>query len=255
MGLMGWVGGAPVLAAGLADRVMEFPQWTSPPPTRAAQGDLEYPDWFEGTWRATSTLVEQVAPLAPAVVTPGFEGNRQFLDQPIAFPVRFVRQSAPSLESPGRFFLLPSPVRPQPVVADRAFNGLHIAQAYLGESAVLGVRVNPQNPNEQVTELQGSSQLWSRVSDRATETPDPQTFLATEVSQQIFRSGRGSFLNIVETTTVYAYQIEALGIEAEQYTAVYLSPQDPDYFKAGDRPVALYHYHLRLDPLDAIDNF
>ena len=36
-------------------------------------------------------------------------------------------------------------------------------------------------------------------------------------------------------------------IEAEQITAIYLSPQDPDYFTAAGRPVALYRYELILD--------
>jgi hypothetical protein len=43
------------------------------------------------------------------------------------------------------------------------------------------------------------------------------------------------------------YQLkDSNNISAEQITAIYLSPQDPDYFKAGDRPVALYRYHLDL---------
>jgi hypothetical protein len=38
-------------------------------------------------------------------------------------------------------------------------------------------------------------------------------------------------------------------IEAEQITAIYLSPQDPDYFKAAGHPVALYRYHLQLNKI------
>jgi hypothetical protein len=55
--------------------------------------------------------------------------------------------------------------------------------------------------------------------------------------------------NVVETTTAYQ-QLQSPGttIEAKQITAVYLSPQDPDYFKAIERPVALYRYHLKLVP-------
>ncbi|MGJ3251150.1 MAG: DUF6816 family protein [Elainellaceae cyanobacterium] len=30
-------------------------------------------------------------------------------------------------------------------------------------------------------------------------------------------------------------------------TAIYLSPQDPDYFKANGHPVALYRYRYRLE--------
>jgi hypothetical protein len=35
---------------------------------------------------------------------------------------------------------------------------------------------------------------------------------------------------------------------ADQMTAVYLSPQDPDFFKSGNQPVALYRYRLELIP-------
>jgi len=59
-------------AGQLADRLAQFPNWTSKPPITSDEGDLVYPKWMEGTWKVTSTLVEQVAPLAPDVVTPGF---------------------------------------------------------------------------------------------------------------------------------------------------------------------------------------
>ena len=36
---------------------------------------------------------------------------------------------------------------------------------------------------------------------------------------------------------------------ADQITAIYLSPQDPDYFKAKGQPVALYRYQLSFSPV------
>ncbi|NEO86218.1 MAG: hypothetical protein F6J87_18465, partial [Spirulina sp. SIO3F2] len=53
------------------------------------------------------------------------------------------------------------------------------------------------------------------------------------------------YINDVETTTHY-HQLTTLQIDAEQITAIYLSPQDPDYFQAGEQPVALYRYQLTL---------
>ncbi|MEW5859950.1 MAG: DUF6816 family protein, partial [Cyanobacteriota bacterium] len=47
-----------------------------------------------------------------------------------------------------------------------------------------------------------------------------------------------------------AYHQLHSSIEADQVTAIYLSPQDPDYFKAIDRPVALYRYRLQLLPVE-----
>ena len=139
---------------------------------------------------------------------------------------------------------------------------MNIALAYLGNSSknvndapqtvtppVLSVKVDPKNPNRQITFLRGERQLVSVVTGRASQIPAAEQFLATEVSQQVFQ-GRGQiYLNEVETTT--AYQLLSSGaIAANQVTAIYLLPQDPDYFAAVGHPVALYRYRLELLPVD-----
>lgn len=242
--LLLWCGAA---AAGqLAERLASFPNWDKPL-VQAAKGDLVYPDWIAGTWNVTSTLVEGVAPLAPDVVTPGFESNRRYLDQPVTFQVRFIkdRLPMPSLQ------LVPQLAGVQvAVVADRAFNGLNLARAYLGDRAVLSVKVDPDSPNRQITLLRGDRQLVSVVTGRATETPEEGKFITTEVFQQLFRGGKQPYFNQVETTTAYRQlSTRSPAISGDQITAVYLSPQDPDYFAAGTRPVALYRYRLEFFPL------
>ena len=231
-------------AGQLAERIASFPQWQSQPAVAAATGDLAYPDWMAGTWNVTSTLVDLVAPLAPKLVTPGFESNRRYLNQPVKFQVRFIKSRLPL---PG-FKLLPQPLKVQvAVVADRAFNGLNLARAYLGDRTVTTVKVDPDAPNRQVTLLTGDRQLISLVTGRATETPAPNRFITTEVFQQVFRSRAQPYFNSVETTTAYQYLVQSqLAVEADQVTAVYLSPQDPDYFQAGAQPVALYRYRLEF---------
>lgn len=139
--------------------------------------------------------------------------------------------------------LIPQPVGVS-VVADRAFNGLNLARAYLG-GAVISVKVDPTSPNRQITLLRGDRQLVSIVTGRATKTPDQGKFITTEVFQQLFQGAASRlYFNEVESTT--AYQL----LTANQVTAVYLSPQDPDYFAAGSRPVALYRYQLEFFPFD-----
>ncbi|HEY9749227.1 MAG TPA: hypothetical protein V6C63_11145 [Allocoleopsis sp.] len=249
----------PIAHAGpLSDRVAAFPQWQGQPPVQTAKGDLVYPEWLAGTWKVTSTLVDLAAPLAPEVVTPGFESNRQYLQQPINFEVRFGPNAAP--KSIGALSLpLPQPQRASQIVADRAFNGLNIAKAYLGDRAVLAVKTDPNSPNRQITLLRGDRQLVSIVTGRATETPAPDQFITTEVFQQQFRGAPQLYFNQVETTTAYqkAKTVEEPAIVADQITAVYLSPQDPDYFKAGglsnSRPVALYRYRLEFFPVSSAD--
>ena len=229
------------LALSLNQRIEIFPQWQGKPPVQSAKGDLEYPLWMKGDWQVTSTLMEQVAPLAPNIVTPGFEASQRDLNQPYYFPVRFARESLASSSQSW-------PTSNKPVVADRAFNGKHIAQAYLGKENILAVKVDPHNPNQQITKLKGDRLLTSKVTGRAKETPQPNRFIATEITQQLFRSHERIYLNEVETTSVY-HLLQPERIEATQITAIYLSPQDPNYFTAAGRPVALYRYHLDLDKI------
>jgi hypothetical protein len=220
----------PVLASSLYERIEQFPNWIDRPTTKPAKGDLYYPDWMEGKWQVTSTLTEQYAPLAPEIITPGYRENDTYLDRPIEFIVNFPKQ-----EPDGKF-----------IISDRAYNGLSIASAYLGEDAIVSVKVDPDNPNRQITKLRNNKQLISTVTDRASETLDLDRFIATEITQQIFRNDPEIYLNTVETTTSYR-SIDSNNIIANQITAIYLSPKDPNYFKAKNRPVALYRYNLNLN--------
>jgi hypothetical protein len=228
----------------LSDRLAAYPNWQRKPPTQLSKGDLVYPDWLAGTWTLRTTLVDMVAPLAPAITTPGFESNRSYLKQPIEFPIRFI--SAPLL-----FYsqsLLPTRSTTG-IVADRAFNGLSIAKAYLGDGVVQAVKVDPHNPNRQLTILKGNRQLESTISDRAVETTPDDRFITTEVFQQVFRGTEQPYFNQVETTTAYRHLDDPMiPIVAEQVTAIYLSPNDSDYFKARETPVALYRYKLEFLP-------
>jgi hypothetical protein len=260
----------------LENRLAQFPAWQGKPLVQASRGDLIYPEWFEGDWQVTTTLVDMVAPLAPDIVTPGFESNRQFLDQPITFKVRFVEAPLQGVDSLLSLMLNRGE---RQIVSDRAFNGMSLAKAYLGEQAVMAVKVDPNNPNRQITLLRGDSpealfserQLVSTVTGRATEAPTLDRFLTTEIFQQEFRASSQIYFNEVENTTAYTHQMpvsEATTIDfpglstpdrsiitADQVTAIYLSPQDPNYFKTvvngnllGEpRPVALYRYRLKFE--------
>ncbi len=241
-------------AGELAQRLANFPQWEKLTSVQPASGDLVYPDWIHGEWLVKSTLVDLAAPLAPDIVTPGFEGNRQSLDRPISFKVRFV----PEKTSITGLKLIPRTInKSSAIVADRAFNGLNLARAYLGDDVVLSVKVDANSPNRQITLLRGERQLVSIVTARDIETTPDNRYITTEVFQQLFksstnRSGANPYFNNVESTTAYRnLSINSPAntnpaIEADQVTAVYLSPQDPDYFKAGSHPVALYRYRLEF---------
>ncbi|AKG24716.1 hypothetical protein IJ00_17890 [Calothrix sp. 336/3] len=238
------LGNQPAQAGELAEKLANFPNWEKIKVVKPAVGDLQYPEWMAGDWQVSSTLVDLAAPLAPDIMTPGFAGNRQYLNQPIDFRVRFVetQPEIPELK------MLPRTVSQEKViVSDRAFNGLNLARAYLGDRAVIAVKVDPQTPNRQITLLRGEKQLVSIVSSRATETTADDTFITAEVFQQLFKGGNTPYFNSVESTTAYhKLSTEQPRIVADQVTAVYLSPQDSNYFQAGNKPVALYRYQLEF---------
>ncbi len=243
------------LAGKLSDRIDRFPNWTGVAQVARREGELTYPAWFQGRWLATSTLLEQIAPLAPDVVTPGFESNRQYIDKPIEFTVQFVptRPAKVAKFSPLNLPRLKSNSSAPQIVADRAFNGLNIATVYLGAANVMSVKIDPQNSTKQITQLTQDRELEAFVTGFDLETAQQNQFVSTEISQQIFRTSTTIYLNTVETTTSYQFSpTPTPSITATQISAIYLSPKDPNYFKTIDklqsRPVALYKYRLNLVP-------
>jgi hypothetical protein len=226
------------MATSLPQRIAEFPRW-SLATGLIREGDLTYPKWFAGEWTATSILREQVAPLAPDVVTPGFERNRVNIDRPYSFQVRF--GSASNTVAPGITVVADNSAI---ITSNRTFNGEQIANAYLGANAVKSIQTINQPRVVQITQLQNGTELRSTVSGYLSESIGIDRFATTEIDQQVFQ-GKTTYLNTVETATSY-HLVDRHHIVAEQVTAIYLSPQDPDYFKALQRPVALYRYTLEL---------
>ncbi|WP_373538431.1 DUF6816 family protein [Chamaesiphon sp.] len=257
-----WGGSVSVLAGVLSDRIDRYPNWDRQSQLSQHDGELTYPEWFRGRWIVTSTLLEQIAPLAPEVVTPGFESNRQYINKPIEFTVQFVPTNPTKVAkfAPLNLPRLKSSLPAPQIVADRAFNGLSIATAYLGAANVKSVKIDPQNPTKQLTQLTQDRQLESFVTGFDREIPTPvgvaspleNRFISTELSQQVFRTSATIYLNTVETTTSYQFSATPTPtISATQISAIYLSPQDPDYLRSIAKlgyPVALYKYQLDLVP-------
>lgn len=263
----------PAESASLTDRLNTYPDWHSKPDLNPNFEEVAYPEWMSGTWTCESTLIDMVAPV-PKVITPGFEGNRKYLNEPVRFDVRFGATKTKATRKFGIPTIMNfSSSAQEKVVVDRVFNALSIARAYLGDGVVESVKINPNLPNEQLTTLKDGLQLLSVTTGHQSERPNPNLFLTSEFFQQIFRSSDQPFLNQVETTTKYSYlstselnspdlntnsnteidlveadRDEMPTIVADQYTAIYLSPQDPNYFEAIGTPVALYRYRLKLTP-------
>jgi hypothetical protein len=233
-------------AGTLQARLDQFPDWRSQPSLSAAQGVLYYPDWLAGEWNVTSTLVDAVAPLAPDLVTPGFESNQRQLGKVVTFPVRFKRSTAEDILPQGPF---PAGLMaPQGVVADQVYNGTRLTEALMGKDILQSIRVDTRSPNRQVAKFRNGQELITQISNRAVEASRDREFISSELYQQEFRSATQIYLNQVENTIEYRLlSADPPCIEANQVTAIYLSPQDPDYFKAHQQPVALYRYQMSFE--------
>ncbi len=250
-----WCGNSSAIAGTVSDRLAQYPNWNSQPSVSQHSGELTYPEWFRGRWQVTSTLIEQTAPLGPAVVTPGFDSNQQYINKPIKFTVQFVPNNSPQAikVAPLNLPRIKANLSEPQIVADRAFNGLKIATIYLGAANVKSVKIDAQNPTKQITQLTQDRQLEAFVTGFEREIPELDQFSSTELSQQVFRTSETIYLNTVETTTSYQFTATPTPkIMATQISAIYLSPQDPNYFRSiglrGTRPVALYKYRLDLVP-------
>jgi hypothetical protein len=232
-------GAAAATSLTLSERLQQFPTW---PEVGAllTTGELTYPQWFEGEWLVTSLLTVRVAPLAPEIVSPGFEQTQQDLDRPYRFRVRY--GSSTTAVTPG--LEVREKHQMNSIKIDRVFNIEQIANAYLGANVVESVRAFRQPAVVQVTKLRNGTVLKATVTGYRSESPTPQQFITSEVQQQIFQ-GQRTRASRVETLTSYRQQ-NPQQIVAEQVTATYLSPQDPDFFRAAGRPVTLYRYRLTL---------
>jgi hypothetical protein len=235
-------------------RLEQFPDWRSPPVLQSAKADLYYPEWMSGRWKVTSTLVDLAAPLTPTIVTPGFEDSQKLLQKPVTFTVKFgpapaVTQPIPSSPFPVGTVSSKNDTAPK-IVADRTYNGMSLATALLGKDVVREIKIDPRSPNRQIAFFQNGQQLITQISNRGVETPSSSEFVSSELYQQFFSNDVQIYLNQVENTISYRLKTsDPPCIEADQVTAIYLSPQDPDYFKAKTQPVTLYRYRLQFEAL------
>lgn len=241
-----WAGINPSAAESLLDRWEAYPQWSDLPPLEQRKGEISYPEWLAGSWLVTSTLVEQIAPLAPDITSPGFEKNNTYLHQPVQFQVKFTDQTP----LPEFSWALSDLVKTRRlIVPDRRFNAESITQAYLGEDLQVTVQMKSQPSPQLITVFPGRKRLVSTVIGHSQTFVDEDQFLASELTSQQFIAGSSQYLNQVETTTAYRRQGPG-EITASQITAVYLPPADPDYFAANNHPIALYRYELTLEAVE-----
>ncbi|WP_398329246.1 DUF6816 family protein [Vulcanococcus sp.] len=172
----------------LEQRLASWPSWSLPAPLpRPGQGDLLYPEWFEGRWQATNH--------DPSGIEPDLH-----------YDVRF------TLDAQGA------------VVGDRAFNAAAIGSALLGDQ-LLQVRNDPLNPNRQLALLAGDQRLESTVVGRRSAQTSDSCFLADELALQVLHGPGDPRVSRVETLSRYRL-VKPDRIEAEQWQASYGAPAE-----------------------------
>jgi len=236
---------------------------------------LKYPEWLLGTWEVRASFVDAGFPLGKRFINrevPGVTKGSMIvaladvgaaMERPLVYQSRFVY----SAEEGG-------------VVADRPFNITQQADALLGYPAVQSVNYDPlDNP----TRL---NVVWSTPRKRNMSDPldqrDPQqsdlrkaeifinnrdaerasgsgkAWCGSELYRQVTQAARQG--GVGDYMTVACYQQEAGSgdgnnaseegvapvVSASMRVAAFLQPQDPLFFEAGGKAVAIYDYALRL---------
>ncbi|WP_218082639.1 DUF6816 family protein [Anthocerotibacter panamensis] len=211
----------------LAKRVARFPNVSAQPTFGLEQADLFYPDWFLGDWQVHAILERVEAPLGVEFTNPAsFARTQQQQGQAVSYFVRFFR------DEQGR------------VIADRVFNTIAIAQAYLERGTVVDVQSAPGQPNRQTIFLSGNRRGDLYITRRHSEESSPHGFDTLEFYRQILAGLRQApITKDIETTTLYR-QTGAQQFTATQMTAVFLVPTDERYFQSNGHPVTVYRYRL-----------
>lgn len=145
------------------------------------------------------------------------------------------------------------------------FNYKNLIDSTLGYAAVSQVLYDGgREPNRcSIVFEQGRTRNAERIelfaNARACEVVTPDIYLTSEASRQVTFSP--STLSTVARQAVTEYQTFATHrrqsdgtIRSNLLTAAYLDPQDPNFFKAVDQPVAVYSHDIKFTPRDQFSN-
>lgn len=128
--------------------------------------DVEYPSWFAGSWRCTSTLTRVLAPAGAELFTPGRNGTealrraRLEVGEPLQYNSRWRQETTSSW------------------VVDRGFNVAAISSASMGEKAVQNCEEYGPDRLELILKPDAAGKTVFRaqldVVARHTEAPEPE---------------------------------------------------------------------------------
>jgi hypothetical protein len=219
------------------------------------QRTLFYPDWLEGEWEwSNAQLVSVSNPLGERFVTrntPGVTKNSMILGfpdvgaslntgRPVTFRQRQVRDAAQG-----------------GIVQDRPFNIAQKMQGYLGYLAVERVEYEPVKNPTRVSVLYTTPRRDGTSNDRrkaelflnartgecvASATPGREVYVTTENIRQVNQAKNDGFVYDYLVITRYSRAAGSDALDISQRVAAFVMPQEPLYFEALDKAVALYDY-------------
>jgi hypothetical protein len=222
---------------------------------------IYYPRWLFGQWNVTSTFTRVATPLRK-YVPEGFlqQANAPSKDGGVGstykYALRFYSTLPDTFLNNARFMLgLGYPE--DAIIADKAFNTKQTSDAFLGyPGAVASVEFDPRDsPLRQTVELSRLGpdmvpllprRIELYVNALKSEQPggkegDGNVFVTSELARQVLIAVRD--VQVTDYEVINEYRLVGQGkIEGRQRSLLYLQPQDPNYFRAGNKAVAVYDY-------------
>ncbi|KAG7671449.1 hypothetical protein NADE_000913 [Nannochloris sp. 'desiccata'] len=226
---------------------------------------IYYPRWLFGQWNVTSTFTSVATPLKK-YVPEGFlqQANAPSEDGGVGstynYALRFY-STLPDTFSNNARFMLGLGYPEDAIIADKAFNTKQTSDAFLGYTgAVASVEFDPRDaPLRQTVELSRLGpdmvplpprRIELYVNALKSEQPggvegDGKIFVTSELARQVLVAVRD--VQVTDYEVINEYRLIAPGkIEGRQRSLLYLTPQDPNYFRAGNKAVTMYDYAFTM---------
>lgn len=252
---------AATLSSPIASR-FESDLITSPPITAGTKytghENLYFPQWMEGEWDATQTLVSTKAPVglkfiggptgSMDIAQKTMDEQNKRLNEPVNLKLRFVKTNFG-------------------VVEDRAYNLKSRLNSFAGKSVVASVNYADVRESNRAAILaaggtesdpltttlvyfKGPAAQKTFVISHGQDPLDSDVWAGYEMDRSIFALTNQSTAPPVTTDTEALYSFERIGsdkVEGRLRLAGYLNPQaDQLYFDARNRAVSLNDYSLSL---------
>nr|QFB70720.1 chloroplast hypothetical protein 3 [Chlorella ohadii] len=221
-----------------------------------APKQIFYPRYLFGEWEVEMEFTALRTPLGRQFVPPGFlqaaeaspeEGG---LGSRYAFRQRFYSTLPPTLDNELRVNLglgMPQDA----IVSDRAFNTRETTNAFLGYAAVEAVEYDPRDaPLRETVTLSRLApdmaplpprRLELYINHLSSEEGPGGSFLTSELCRQVLLGVRQ--VEVKDYEIMHEYRLQPDGsLRGRQRSCLYLQPQEPRFFEAGGRAVAVYDY-------------